>query len=164
MFNIGDKVRIIRNLSVEKNNAAVEMLKYAGKECEIYDVCGNFYLLDIDNGEFAWDCDYLEKVEDNLKHQEVKADAGKLQMMLMLPAINRAVVRVREYGILKYKDKDNWKKINRSRWENALIRHLMEYIKDPYSKDEESGLRHIDHIACNLAYILENMEGEGDGK
>ena len=32
------------------------------------------------------------------------------------------------------------------------------------SKDEESGLRHIDHIACNLAYILENMEGEGDGK
>ena len=38
----------------------------------------------------------------------------------------------------------------------------MEYIKDRYSKDEESGLRHIDHIACNLAYILENMEGEGN--
>ena len=95
-------------------------------------------------------------------HQEVKADYGKLQMMLMLPAINRAVVRVREYGILKYKDKDSWKKVSIERWENALIRHLMEYIKDPYSKDEESGLRHIDHIACNLAYILENMEGEGN--
>lgn len=63
MFKVGDKVRIIRNLSVEKNNAASEMLKYAGKECEIYDVCGNFYLLDIDNGEFAWDCDYIEKIE-----------------------------------------------------------------------------------------------------
>ena len=103
-------------------------------------------------------------MEEEARYQEVKADYGKLQMMLMLPAINRSVVRVREYGILKYKDKDNWKKINRSRWENALIRHLMEYIKDPYSKDEESGLRHIDHIACTLAYILENMEGEGDGK
>ena len=47
-------------------------------------------------------------VEEEPKYQEVKADYGKLQMMLMLPAINRAVVRVREYGILKYKDKDNW--------------------------------------------------------
>jgi hypothetical protein len=93
-------------------------------------------------------------------NQEVKSDAGKLQMMLMLPAINQSVVRVREYGVKKYKDKDNWKKVEQSRWQNAMLRHLMEYIKDEDSKDEESGLRHIDHIACNLAYILENMKGE----
>ena len=103
-------------------------------------------------------------MEEEARYQEAKADAGKLQMMLMLPAINRAVVRVREYGILKYKDKDNWKKVSKSRWDNAMIRHLMEYIQDPWSRDEESGLRHIDHIACNLAYILESLEGEGDGK
>ena len=92
--------------------------------------------------------------------QEAKADAGKLQMMLMLPEINKAVVRVREYGIEKYKDKDNWKKVELSRWQNAMMRHLMAYIVDPWSRDEESGLRHIDHIACNLAYILENMKGD----
>ena len=98
-------------------------------------------------------------MEEEPKYQEVKADYGKLQMMLMLPAINRAVVRVREYGILKYKDKDNWKKVSKSRWDNAMLRHMMEYIQDPWSRDEESGLRHIDHIACNLAYILESMKG-----
>ena len=103
-------------------------------------------------------------MEEETRYQEAKADYGKLQMMLMLPAINRSVVRVREYGILKYKDKENWKKVSIERWENALVRHLMEYIKDRYSKDEESGLRHIDHIACNLAYILENIEGEGNDK
>ncbi len=92
--------------------------------------------------------------------QEAKADAGKLQMMLMLPEINKAVVRVREYGIEKYKDPDNWKRVSKSRWDNAMLRHMMEYIQDPWSRDEESGLRHIDHIACNLAYILENMKGE----
>ena len=92
--------------------------------------------------------------------QEAKADAGKLQMMLMLPEINKAVVRVREYGIKKYKEPDNWKRVSKSRWDNAMIRHLMEYIQDPWSRDEESGLRHVDHIACNLAYILENMKEE----
>ena len=45
-------------------------------------------------------------MEEEARYQEAKADAGKLQMMLMLPAINRSVVRVREYGILKYKDKE----------------------------------------------------------
>ena len=92
--------------------------------------------------------------------QEAKADAGKLQMMLMLPEINKAVVRVREYGGTKYNSHDNWKKVELSRWQNAMVRHLMEYIQDPWRRDEESGLRHIDHIACNLAYILENMKGE----
>lgn len=103
-------------------------------------------------------------MEEETRYQEAKADYGKLQMMLMLPAINRSVVRVREYGILKYKDKENWKKVSIERWENALVRHLMEYIKDRHSVDAESGLKHIDHIACNLAYILENMEGEGNDK
>lgn len=96
--------------------------------------------------------------------QEAKADAGKLQMMLMLPEINKAVVRVRQYGIEKYKDPDNWKRVSKSRWDNAMLRHLMEYIQDPWSRDEESGLRHIDHIACNLAYILENMKEENKCK
>jgi len=89
---------------------------------------------------------------------KVKHDEGKLKMMLMLPAINEAVVRVREYGIEKYKDKDNWKQVDIERWQNAMMRHMMEYIKDNESKDAESGLRHIDHVACNLAYILENMK------
>ena len=43
---------------------------------------------------------------------------------------------------------------------NELNMKRKAYIVDPWSRDEESGLRHIDHIACNLAYILENMKGE----
>jgi len=97
------------------------------------------------------------KTMENDSYYEAKADKGKLQMMLMLPAINEAVVKVREYGIEKYGDKDNWKKVELSRWQNAMMRHMMGYMADPDSRDEESGLLHIEHIACNLAYILENM-------
>lgn len=171
MFRIGDKVTIKDDLNKFKHLIVNgSMAKLAGREAIITSAnINDVYRIDLDNGQYIWkgylfEGGHMKAYYNSKEGQEAKADAGKLQMMLMLPAINMAVVRVREYGILKYKDKDNWKKVNRSRWENALIRHLMEYIKDPYSKDEESGLRHIDHIACNLAYILENMEGEGNGQ
>lgn len=168
MFLIGDKVTIKDDLNTFKYLIVNgSMAKLAGREAIITsaNIINDGYRIDLDNGQYIWkgylfEGGHMKAYYNSEKGQEAKADAGKLQMMLMLPEINKAVVRVREYGIEKYKEPDNWKKVSKSRWDNAMIRHLMEYIQDPYSRDEESGLRHIDHIACNLAYILENMKGE----
>lgn len=168
MFLIGDKVTIKDDLNTSKYLVVNgSMAKLAGREAIITsaNIINDGYRIDLDNGQYIWkgylfEGGHMKAYLSSKEGQEAKADAGKLQMMLMLPEINKAVVRVREYGIEKYKEPDNWKRVSKSRWDNAMLRHMMEYIQDPYSRDKESGLRHIDHIACNLAYILENMKGE----
>ena len=36
-----------------------------------------------------------------------------------------------------------------------MYRYLLEYIDDNKSIDTESGLPHLWHIACNVAFLLE---------
>ena len=150
MFLIGDKVTIKDDLNTSKYLVVNgSMAKLAGREAIITsaNIINDGYRIDLDNGQYIWKGYLFEgghmKAYYNSEGQEAKADAGKLQMMLMLPEINKAVVRVREYGIEKYKEPDNWKIVSKSRWDNAMLRHMMEYIQDPYSRDEESGLRSL---------------------
>ena len=91
-------------------------------------------------------------MEEEARYQEAKADAGKLQMMLMLPAINRAVVRVREYGILKYKDKDNWKKVSIEKYVAAFHRHFNDW-RLGIDLDKDSSMHHLKHALWNIATI-----------
>ena len=42
-----------------------------------------------------------------------KDDEGKLKVSLCPTGIIRAVARVREFGVRKYGDKDNWKQVER---------------------------------------------------
>ena len=37
----------------------------------------------------------------------------------------------------------------------VLMRHICKWLKDPHGKDEDSGLPHLWHIACNVAFLLE---------
>lgn len=67
---------------------------------------------------------------------------------------------VRLFGIRKYADPDNWKKVEKQRYIDALLRHLLAYLEEPDGVDEESGIKHYKHMACNLAFICE-MEKEG---
>ena len=93
--------------------------------------------------------------------QTAKQDAGKLRLSLVPPQIIRDVAEVREYGCKKYKDPDNWKRVEIKRYRDAAYRHLLAYIEDPTGKDEESGIEHYKHLACNLAFICElEMKGE----
>ena len=41
------------------------------------------------------------------------------------------------------------------------MRHLLAYIDDPKSIDAESGLPHLWHAACNMAFLCE-MEVHDD--
>ena len=99
--------------------------------------------------------------EDN--DQTIKADAGKLRISLVPTEIIRAIARVREYGVKKYGEKESWKKVELERYKDALLRHTLAFMDDENSVDEESGLRHIEHMACNTAFILELLkQGKND--
>lgn len=90
--------------------------------------------------------------------QEAKADAGKLEIDLVPMQIVRDVALVRMYGTAKYGDPNNWKRVELRRYINALLRHLLAFLEDNGSVDDESGIEHYKHMACNLAFICEMMK------
>jgi hypothetical protein len=85
--------------------------------------------------------------------QTAKADAGKLPLTLVPTDLIRAVGAVRQYGVSKYGDPDNWKRVEPQRYRDAAFRHFLAYLDDPEGLDE-SGLPHLWHCACNLAFLI----------
>ena len=90
-----------------------------------------------------------------MDNQAIKADAGKLRISLVPTEIIRAVARVREYGNRKYSDPESWRQVDPQRYRDALLRHTLDWMDDPGGVDGESGLPHIEHMACNIAFLLE---------
>ena len=88
------------------------------------------------------------------KDQTAKADAGKAEIRLVPMEIVWAIAWIRMYGNRKYGDPDNWKTVESERYRDAMMRHLLAYISDPNSVDEESGYPHLWHAACNLAFLM----------
>lgn len=150
-------------------------------QCPIYDkdpdMCaagplhpGNY----CNGGEAAWEAiaRWQERQEANNAQprdaeqpaQGAKADAGKVQLTLCPTEIIKAIARVRMYGTAKYGDRDNWQMVEAQRYRDAAYRHWLAYLADPCGVDEESGLPHLWHLACNIAFLIEFGEGERDGQ
>ena len=89
---------------------------------------------------------------------DAKADEGKPHPSYVPPAIIRSVMRVREYGVQKYHDPDNWRNVELERYHEALLRHILAAWEYPYAVDPESGLLHLEHAACNIAFLLQSWE------
>lgn len=87
--------------------------------------------------------------------QSAKADQGKAKLSLVPRQILYDVAYIREYGVKKYHDPDNWKKVAPERYRDAMFRHMCAYLDDPGGVDEESGLPHLWHLACNVAFLCE---------
>lgn len=109
-----------------------------------------------------------EEVDRTAKHDE-----GKLEIHLVPTQIIRDIAEVRMYGNKKYGDPLSYKRVEKIRYLDAQLRHLMAYrdylVGDSESEfDEESGIEHYKHAACNMAFICEmearehvlNEEGE----
>lgn len=94
----------------------------------------------------------------DLPSQTAKADEGKPRLTLVPRQIIFDIAKVREYGNRKYHDPDNWKTVEPERYRDAAFRHFMAYLDDPDGVDAESGLPHLAHLACNIAFLCE-MEG-----
>lgn len=97
----------------------------------------------------------LDRFQAPFSDQTVKADKDKLRLSLVPRGIIRAIARIRMYGVEKYKDPDNWKRVEIERYRDAAFRHFLAYLDDPDGVDEESGLPHLDHLACNVAFLIE---------
>lgn len=106
----------------------------------------------------------IQSIPESLPEQDpdqvAKADAGKLQLTLVPGNIIRAVAVVRMYGNAKYPEggPDNWKKVDKQRYRDALYRHWLAYLDDPEAVDPESGIPHLWHLACNVAFLCEMEE------
>lgn len=90
-----------------------------------------------------------DKVTDGLKH-----DGEKPRLDLVPPEIIEAVGKVMTHGVSKYGE-GNYRKVEPKRYRAALMRHICKWLKNPHGIDEDSGLPHLYHIACNVAFLLE---------
>ena len=91
-------------------------------------------------------------------NQEAKADKGKLKISLVPMQIVKDIAQVRMYGQEKYGSSENWRSVEIERYVDAMLRHLIEFIKDWESVDKESGIKHYKHAECNMAFISELLE------
>lgn len=119
-------------------------------------VCKECYWT-VDDGPIHWE-------ERKRMSQQAKADAGKPRPTLVPVSLIEAVTAVRMYGNEKYHDPENWRQVEPQRYQDALYRHWLSYLKGEQC-DPESGLPHLWHLACNAAFLIE-MEGsihDGEG-
>lgn len=112
--------------------------------------------------------DFIEDAlkEDGLTTEDdkpvVKDIEGKAKLSLVPRRIIWDIAKIREYGNKKYPSggPDNWKLTDVQNYKDAAFRHFMLYLDDPSSVDEESGYRHLWHLACNIAFLCEMDDDE----
>lgn len=103
--------------------------------------------------------DHFADTSEMVPEDTAKADTGKPRPTLVPTSLIRAATAVREYGTAKYHDPENWHTVEPQRYRDALFRHWLAYLDNPRGVDAESGLPHLWHVACNVAFLIE-MEGE----
>lgn len=88
----------------------------------------------------------------------VKLDDNKPRMDLVMSGFANALLEVGNvgtFGANKYTD-DGWQQVENGveRYLSAMIRHYLKFRRGE-TKDEESGLHHLSHMAWNALAVLE---------
>ena len=73
-FKVGDKVRVLENLTLEDVGQVHDMLEFEGLEATVETVFDQSYHLTVDNHEWYWMDELLEPVEEELEMSTVKFD------------------------------------------------------------------------------------------
>lgn len=84
----------------------------------------------------------------------VRYNKGKTRFDLIPPEFIREVAEVFTFGSQKY-EANNWKGFNAQQKEEikaSLLRHIYSYLEGE-ELDPESGLHHLAHAGCNLAFL-----------
>ena len=87
----------------------------------------------------------------------IKFDESKLDWTLIPWEAMEEVVKVLEFGAIKYK-RDNWKHVEpKERYDKAAIRHRIAYQKGE-KIDSETNISHLAHeICCCLFKLWDDM-------
>lgn len=95
-----------------------------------------------------------------MNNQQDKKDNGKLPLTQVPSEIIYNVAAVRQFGMQKYSKEPTWRNVEVERYRDAMYRHWLAYVEDPYGLDEESGLPHLYHVAWNCATLCELEKGK----
>jgi hypothetical protein len=87
------------------------------------------------------------------RDQSLKADAGKARWGLVPWQAVALLADVVTFGASKYGD-ESWRNVAADRYEDALHRHLHAWRMGERN-DPESGMHHLAHALCNVAFMLE---------
>ena len=73
-FKVGDRVRIVKDLTLEDVEQVHDMLEFRGLEATVETVFDQAYFLTVDNHDWYWMDELLEPVEEELEMSNVKFD------------------------------------------------------------------------------------------
>lgn len=89
-----------------------------------------------------------------------KYDEGKPRPSLVPVEGIEAIMHVREFGKAKYADAEDWRKVPREKWLDALLRHVLHIWDNPLALDYESGLPALWHVITNAAFLCAAYKDE----
>jgi len=90
-----------------------------------------------------------------------RSDAGKARLDLLSPVAMEGTAQILGFGAVKYAA-HNWRKgMAWSRCLASLMRHLLAFMGGE-DYDKESGLPHIDHVACNVMFLQQYFRTNKD--
>jgi hypothetical protein len=125
----------------------------------VYEICNGFGPTDSGRCWILLDeeTEHVVTQTDGTPLGAVKHDEGKANMSLLPTSFLKGVTEVLDFGAKKYAS-HNWRKgFAWSRTYSAALRHLAAW-NDGEHTDPESGLSHLKHAACNLAFLIEFEE------
>ena len=82
-----------------------------------------------------------------------KYDEGKPRPSLVPVEGIEAIMQTRMYGLQKYGAAEDWRKVPREKWLDALLRHVLHIWDNPLAIDDESGLPALWHVITNAAFL-----------
>lgn len=89
--------------------------------------------------------------------QGLKFDSEKPDLTLVPTHLSEAVARVMMFGASKY-GRNNWRLgMEHHRLLAATMRHINKFLRGE-EFDEESGMPHLWHAACDLAFLIEYQQ------
>lgn len=89
-----------------------------------------------------------------------KYDEGKPRPSLVPVEAIEAIMQVREFGKAKYADAEDWRKVPREKWLDAILRHVLHIWDNPLALDDESGLPALWHVITNAAFLCAAYKDE----
>lgn len=92
-----------------------------------------------------------------------RANAGKPELSLVPLGLLTGCARVMAFGAKKYSRNNYRKGFTDSSLMDCLLRHAAKYANGE-ELDDESGLCHLDHVAANIGFLLEQRRVRESGK
>lgn len=87
-----------------------------------------------------------------------KFNQQKPRYSLIYNSLLKGICQVREYGIAKYGNSEDWRSTPSIMHYNAALRHIRALFENE-EFDNESELPHLFHAASNLMFLIEERYG-----